>query len=601
MAMTLLALAAASCGGPARREMDPAPIALTPPTPAPPPRPAASPARPRTVAVWAHVDQPDVLLDVLGVTSSAWPEIARYAELLDLRQPIDVMFVADGGSVHDIAPALRLHFKDSKALFALVSTDFQLREDGDRVFARSRRAGSTDADASREDEWECDFVRGSDAAVCGAPKAVSAIAEWSKSGPQPPPAVARAPLVRLNAYGESLLPLVGDIFGGTRIAARGNDDLRAFLADAERFSIELAAEGDQLHATALWRLRSQQSRPARDLLAAPNAEPMPEIFHRVVQESGTAVFVPGGGAMPKWIAEILRQSQPLVRATSRLDDKPDPAGIVGSFTTSPAVIGWGMRVDRARTALGAVRVAKEKDQERAIQTLEDALQPQLVYALAASIGAVEQAIRGIVTASSAGPSGVAPGGPPSYRVRPAPAALGLPKTSFVLEARSVDWARRATTTTNTPPIRVTYTLFASAFDGVLGVTCPALDLCAEAYRRLTSKAPGPRVDHELFHRGGLVASGWASSSSGVQAVHRIMLETATPPVPPDILANLERDLLAPRFKLPFVVTTAREGAGGTVSAEMRGSRDAFRAALDQGLLGSSWGIARMLLMLFGGP
>ena len=542
-----------------------------------------------------------MLLEVVGLTSgAAWTEMAPYAELVDMAQPIDVILVAQGGKVHDVEPAVRLHIKDAKALFALASKDFRLREEGDRVLARSRRTGG-DADApSGEDEWECDFVRGSDAAVCGSPRAVAAVADWSKVDPAPPPAVGRAPIIRVNVYGEALLPLVADVFGGTKLGARDGGDLAAFLADAERFSFELASEGDQLQAIALGRLRTQASRPAQDLLAAPNSATMPEVFHRVVQESGTAVFVPGGGAMPKWIAEIVRQSPPLGSTTARTEGERDPAGALGSFIGSPAVIGYGLRLDRARTALGSARLAK--DQEKAIRALDDALEPQLVYALAAPIASVERAMRAVAVSSSTAAPAVSQHMTlaPARSVRLASPRLGLPKGSFVVEERGVDWMRRAGMPTAAAPIHATYTLFASAFDGVLGVTCAAEELCAETYRRLTAKAASSRFESELFQRAGLVVAGWVSSSTGVQQVNRIMLKTAVPPVSPDVLANVERDLLAPRFKLPFVVTTAKEGSGGTVTAEMRGSRDAFRAAVDQGLLGSSWGIARVLMMLFGG-
>ena len=583
----LLALGVVSCGAPGRREVEPGPLALAPPAPAPIAPPAAPPVRPQSVVLWVHVDQPDALVDVLGLSSSpTWSEIARYAEVVDMRQPIDVMLVAHGGKVHDIEPAVRLHFKDAKALFALVSTDFRLREDGDRVYASSKRSNG-DADATnKDDEWECDFLRGSDAAVCGSPRAVGAVADWSKPGPGPPTA-ASTPLFRVNVYGQALLPLVGDIFAGTRISATGSGELAAFLGDAERFAIEVASDGEQLHAMALWRLRSQASRAARDLLAPPSTATMPEVFHRVVQESGTAVFLPGGAAMPRWIAEILRQSQPLGMATARVDGRSDPPGVLGSFVSSPAVIGWGVRLDRARTALGPARTAK--NQERALRALDDALEPQLVYALTAPLASVEQAKRALAAQSPSSPAAT-PGSAPVYTVRPAGARFGLPKGSFVLEEKSIDWMKRlgaASGAAGPPPVHANYTLFADAFDGVLGVTCAAEELCADTYRRLTAKVGPPQAEAALFHRSGVIAAGWASSSTGVQPVNRIMLKTATTPVSPDVLANIERDLLAPRFKLPFVVTTTTEGAGGTVTAEMRGSRDAFRAAFDQGLFGSS--------------
>ena len=598
----LFALGLVSCGAAGRREVEPGPLALAPPAPAPIAPPAPPPVRPQSVVLWVHVDQPDALIDVLGVSSSpTWSDIARYAEVVDMRQPIDVMLVAHGGRVHDIEPAVRLHFKDAKFLFALVSTDFRLREDGDRVYASSRRSNGDADPTTKDDEWECDFLRGSDAAVCGTPKAVEAVADWSKPGPVPPVAAAPTPLFRVNAYGQALLPLVSDIFGGTRIGAGGSGELATFLADVDRFAFEVASVGDQLHATALWRMRSQGSRAARDLLTPPSTATMPEVFHRVVEESGTAVFLPGGAAMPRWIAEVLRQSQPLGLTTARVDGRPDPPGILGSFVREPAVIGWGVRLDRAKTALGAARTAK--DQDRALRALDDALEPQLVYALTAPLASVEQAMRALAAQSPASPA-ASPGSAPAYTVRAAGARFGLPKGSFVLEEKSIDWMKRlgaASGAAGPPPVHASYTLFADAFDGVLGVTCAAEELCADAYRRLTAKAARPHSEDVLFRRPGVIAAGWASSSTGVQSVNRIMLKTATTPVSPDVLANIERDLLAPRFKLPFVVTTTNDGAGGTVTAEMRGSRDAFRAAFDQGLLGSSWGIARVLMMLFGGP
>ncbi len=463
------------------------------------------------------------------------------------------------------------------------------------MFARPRRPA--DADTPDEgDEWMCDFVHGSDAAVCGAPKAVSAVAEWSKPGPAPPPPVGRAPLLRVDAYADGLLPLLGDVFRGTKVGANDSGDLAAFLADVERFSFELAADGDQLQATALARLRSQLSRPARDMLAAPNAAALPEVFHRVVQESGTAVFVPGGGVMPRFVAELVRQSRALTAAV-RPDTSADAASVIGSFVTSPAVIGYGVRADRARAAVASARIAK--DGEKAIRALDDAIEPQLVYALAAPVASVERAMHDVAAHSAPEPS---LGGARALAIRPTSTKLALPKGSFVVEEKGIDWTRRAAPkpSSATAPIRATYTLFATAFDGTLGITCAVEELCADTYRRLTAKTSNARFDNDLFQRSGLVAAGWASSSTGVQQVNRITLKTSAVPVSPDVLANIERDLLAPRHKLPFVVTTTREGSAGTITAETRGSRDAFRAAVDQGLLGSSWAIARMLFILFGG-
>src|SRR5881394_3605551 len=111
----VFAAACVACGGP-QTQKPPDLGTLSIPTPPPvPPKPNTPVAltRPEGVLGWVHVDDPDSILDLLGVTSQSLTsnnmlhEIITYFESVDFRQPIDVVVVATGKSRRDVEVATK--------------------------------------------------------------------------------------------------------------------------------------------------------------------------------------------------------------------------------------------------------------------------------------------------------------------------------------------------------------------------------------------------------------------------------------------------------------------------------------------------------------
>jgi hypothetical protein len=528
--------------------------------------------RPASVLIWAHVDQPDTLLEVVGwsATSQVSADLLPYLEHVDMRQPMDLVLVSQTGKLRDVEPVLRLHIREAKALFARLATTHEIREDGNRVFGRPK-GGTEDA----ADVWACSFSAGAGAAVCGGPKAVDGVAEWLEPGPTLPKTEAKNPTLRVFAYRKPLAALAAQLIDRKR-------DVDELFEDVERFDLELVADGEELDVVGTLRLHSGRSATARDLLTKANDVPSPAAmlaFDRIAQEGGAAVFSPGGGSIPKWIAEVVRESQPAsTRTNSFPDPHPDEAAVVGSFMTQPAALGYRMRIDRAKKALTDARTSKNI--EKGTRELDDALEPRFVYALSAQAADVERALRAIASSSR-------------RSVRTASAGLGLPKGSFFFDERLTD--------TSTSGTRFTHTLFAPAATLLWGVDCATEDACVEAMKRLTSTTPPPTADNDLFHQPGILAAGYLPSFVQIAPSTRILLRSVggSSPTRADVLTNIERELGAPPSRLPFVLRTSREGDGGTVALRMRGSASAFRTMVEHGVLGSSWVLARVLAAVFG--
>jgi hypothetical protein len=654
----------ASCGGSgnAVRAPDTA-ITLTPPTPPAPAAKPDAPKRPKNVAVWAHVEQPDVLLDLVGLTSSSASsssqafaqEIGPYLEAIDLRQPIDGVLLSTGGRIKDVEPAFRAHFRDSRALIQLMQKEFRLREDGDRIYARSKRGGSGGGDDEKgEDEFACEIARGSDVAVCGTPKGVDAVASWLLPGPTPPTDLSSGArggsIARLVVFSEPVRELALDTFdGGGRKHRRDHGenpnagpvgDLAAFLNDCDRLAVELSADPNTkaLSLEAFLKLKSTESRIARELATSPNdtkgAAP-PSEFTRLAQDTAMSVYLPGGGSLPKWISEMLKHSYE--GSTKDAAKRDAAAKAIGDVFAKSSMIGLGVRVDRAKTALAAARASKDID--KGLRVLDDALESQLVFSLSTPAAALETAFRDVQASApplSGGPSTFGGGPPPAkYAIRPAPKNANLPKGSFIVEERSLDWMRftppppptggkGAAPAVSTTPIKVVYTLFAERdTTTTIGANCLAEDVCVETVKKAliaktlaaaaasASSAPNVSPSTEpLFQKQGLVAGGYIPSSIEISPMTRMGIRSymTGAPLPTDALANIERDLAVPRVHIPFAVTLTKEGGSGTgtggslIKVEMRGPKDSFRSIFDPhgGAFSSSWVIIPLVMAAFAG-
>lgn len=614
---TIRALAAGAslvaCGSPpAPHAPDLGSLTIAPPSVAAPKAsgPAAI-ARPDGVIAWIRLDDADALLDLLGVSVQSLAshqlaaEALAYVEAIELHHPVDAFVIGTGRAGKDVQVAARFGLRDPKRFFDAVGKHFDVVERGDRVHAREKsvaRDPNAEPEQDAEDVFVCELAGASgERATCGTPKAMDTLGEWLRTAPEPRaedsvrsgkgPAVARAVV-----YGNAL-----------RAVASGHDpshddrvdrSLVAMLEDVDTISVDLAREEQEKNGLAFTvgvRLRSASSVTAKELLASPNEQLPGDPFFRMWQDTSAVLFTPGGGSLPKWTAELAHSMHSSYDEPANGAETSAAAKAIGKALEKPVTIGYGVRADQAKTALAAVRAAK--DPEKAMHALERALDAYLVYSIAVEPAAAERALRDIATSWTASAEAREKKYRSSfpatrYAVRSAPAKLGLPKGSFFLDITSPDWSRGSGAAVKAKTEHVVHIPIGG---GTWGLTCPDEKACVDGARRLLVPAPGAKRElHPLFQRKGMALAGYVSSLVGAFAMHRMTLGSTSSTIPNDVLAEIEHDLASPRLELPFVLTTERRGEGGTVAFEIRGERDAFKVLGEHAGLGGSAGLAMLV-------
>ncbi len=579
-AFAALAAALFACGGPpAPKPVESGPLVVPPATAPPAPPAPAPPSRPADVAAWIHVDDLDGAVDFLGAGSLAqnpWAGgvVQPWLELVDTRQPVDVVWVTEGDRAKDGAPVVRIALRDTHAVIEKLRAFSDVTEEGRRVHVKKKHRDD-------EDAFTCDFgsTRGPDVAICGAPHAFDRAVDWLQTAPLPSAdESARSgngqPMVRAVLYGPAMAAQVA--------SGAGEDDkaMASFLRDVGSISAELARDDGGIALAVTARFASRQSKWSAQIFEPASSDTPNDAFRRVWKDTNAAVFFAGGGAAPAWARQLLGKDDASPKR------KAAAAALARTFQ-KPVVAGYGVRADRARAALAAVRTAK--DPEKATRALEKALDAYAIVGGTIDAAAAESAIRDLAADWNAEDKDALgkgkKAGPPKWSVRAAPAALGLPRGSFFLDERKVDAHAKT---------EISPTLFFPDGATTWSVDGPDDAACAETAKKLLVAKPAA-ADDALFARKGAVVSGYLSSIVGAFAMHRISLglggggssapSSAT-------LAEIERDLAAPRLPLPFVLTAERRGDGGTASFEIRGERAAFQMLGEHvgGALGSGLGM-----------
>ena len=161
-------------------------------------------APPAGVAAWLRADRADALVGLLGVGSPALvTEIAPVLAGIDLGQAVDVILTAipEKHDLGDLVPVLRFHVRDRRALVAIAEKAMDVREDGDRIYARPRGA-------AEDDHFAC-VISHINTAVCSTVDGVAQYGVWL-ADVQPPP----GPSARLTIFGptaERVLDAAGDL------------------------------------------------------------------------------------------------------------------------------------------------------------------------------------------------------------------------------------------------------------------------------------------------------------------------------------------------------------------------------------------------------
>lgn len=549
-------------------------------------------ARPENVLAWIRLDDPDAILDLAGVSaptiggSPMLSVLLPFYESIDTHRPIDIVVLAAGRRARDVEVAVQFGLRDAKGFFRAVGKDHDVVEKGDRVIVRTQAPrGDEEEDGEGEVVMVCELAgTAAERATCGSEAAMGSIAEWLRVGPEPRAedsvrtgkggAVGRAVL-----YGNALRKILD-----ARAHRREDSTEKAFfdfLEDVDVVSLDLAREGNELSMVFGARLRSAGSLVAQQMLAKPNDDKPGDPFFRFWQGGSSVVFIPGGGALPTWTALLADSFGSRLPDGGGDADPSNAAKAVGKILEKPVTVGYGVRLDHAKAALAAVRTAK--DPYKAMEALERALAPYLVYAVSVEPAVAERALRDVATSWSSSSeeyerkySTSYPG--TRYAVRTAPSKLGLPKGSFFFDETSPDW-RHSTGGPAGVKTKTEHIVHVPVGNVTWGLTCADEKTCVEGAKKLlapTGASPVKRPLDKLFERKGIAFAGYLSSLVGAFTMHRVSLGTPSGGVPNDVLTEIEHDLASPRLELPFVVTAEPAAEGGTVALEMRGERDAFK-------------------------
>ena len=310
--------------------------------------------RPPGVAAWLRAEQADTLFGLFGLGSPAFAAtLGPVLASIDRGQAFDVILTAgaDTRKLYELVPVLRFHVRDAKAIIAFAEKELDVREEGDRIYARPRGA-------AEDDHFAC-VLSHTDTAVCSTVDGVNRYGAWL-ADVQPLP----GPPARLTIYGATAARILAD-----------DGELGALEREIETLTIDLDDPriGEGVRATL--RLATRTSRLATQL-AQPTG-PATEAFG--LRDATGSLSFAGGGALPAWVRNAYRDP-----ATVDLRD------VAATAFAKPVAAAAFVPLDRARTVLAA---AKKAPSRRAWAALDDALEPRYVLGGDVPLADLAKAVR----------------------------------------------------------------------------------------------------------------------------------------------------------------------------------------------------------------
>ena len=521
--------------------------------------------RPEEVIAWIHVDDPDGFIDLLGIPGSPYgAEVMGWVDLIDAKQPMDVAFVMNEDKDPEIA--VRIPVKDSAAILKKVGTFYTLKEQGARVFAREGD------DEESKPLFECDFTaptRGPDVMICGMGKAIDMSGEWLRNAPTPKrehgPRATGQPLGRVSIYGKAMQKVV---------ESSHETQLVEFINDAEALQFELDREGSKLVLAGMLRLKSQKSEVAKQILMPTPGGTPSDAFGKIWDVASAAVYSPGGGPLPAWAKEIIGDSD-------KSSKKSTVADKISKLFEKSFAAGYGVRPDKVKAGVVAMRSGKDKD--KAKRDLATALEGQLMFSVAVESTVMQSTMKDAVPIWNEEAKHWMqpdPGKKPidRFSIKTAGANLALPKGSFLVVEKSVDWdpSAMAAVTPGTVPTtkyKDEPTLFVPEGSSTWGFYGGDEAAVAELAKKILANKKPPEAD-PIFKKPGVVFAGYFGSTVGAFSMHRYDVKYGNPT--PEVLADLEKDAASPRLPLAFVVTNEKKGDGGNIAIEAVGERAAVQ-------------------------
>lgn len=541
----LLPLVATACAASAPPEAaSPGPNPIPVPAPQGVKAPVTTPAG---LAVWVHVDDPGRLLavaDRMGAADKGSAGVCANGDfracapkLADLHAPVDA--AASMAETSDDANAVAFGVKSVEDFQAAAAKEFQVTTPAPgRVVLAMKTASVGAAPGKPMAPVVCDTTAaGSHRVVCGNEVGVKRLGPWLLTSPRP--ATGGGELLRVEIFKEPVVAAADKQFTHDTLVQKETRQLAHDFGGAVLTLSGSDAPGGVVQFGIDVHMQGAQSRWTKMLLApTAGAAPVPDTFARLSAGASAAVYLPGGGPFVALLDQLDAFSSLLPLEQTKTKPVIDEArGVLGR----PMVCGYVIDLDAGRAALGKARHAAEKDKKKAKEALEAALNGHAVCGLQEPAKAAADLTRKLSDLAPASPGD-------STVVRPAAAAMGLPKGSFVVE-----------TTHKKPKAPSSVDTAIGVADGdttwfVFANDAADVPRATHAATRLLSNPKGAGAAFPLAS--GTVLSGYVTTLIGA-----FFMDLAT-----DSLDGVEKTLATPSFgRLQISLSEHTEGPGGVVS------------------------------------
>jgi hypothetical protein len=622
--------ALSACGGPAPNAPVAAKIApaqsASAPAPEPPPPPRST-ARPATVAAWLHVEKSQAWASALGLTngnadSDINKGLAAADAVLDLKRPIDagLMFLPDDD--WDLAAALPI--RDKAAFLTLLKNEMDVTEQKSRFIFTPKKSdkdkddGTTDGRKSGDGDGKkkkkglddkklaCAIVDANPGAgptaICGTEHGLDELEPWLRSAPKPAQGD-----IAIEVYMEPLRksfiegvdkPSKDGIFDPSTPApdpdaarkeaeqkAKINENLKAFVTELDTFGFSANLDGNAMAFGLRASFHATETPWVKPIFLAPASIDQPDLLFRLGENASAAMFSQGGGPLPELLSSIDVYSE----LSGPDHDKANAViSSIKQILMKPYGFAYGIDIPRVTKSVADLKTAK--DPEKAKKALAQAIDGYGVMAFSTDVGSVEKLLRQLdaldavdnrVKGKPADPNEA------KTTIRAAAPALKLPKGSFFLdESKMVDG--KTPKAPKKKEVKTKALLFGDDKYAYAVFSLSDDRAYADAAKEILARKPSPKSLDPLLTRPGMLLGGQVTSLVGAFGSHEYALklpskldaqERAT------IVADLEKDLAAPRYPVPFALTATKNGAGGVVSFDVKGERAAFTTIFEHAFEG----------------
>jgi hypothetical protein len=442
----------------------------------------------------------------------------------------------------------------------------------------------------------CDFMASPPTAVCGTDAGLTQIGPWLRSSPKPKRGdiameVYVAPmrdflLSSIKKSQEKDKDRSGSDPGTDPETQRkkAEDDLKAmnnlndFVREVDTFRMSAALNGGDLELQFATSFQGVESAWVKPLFARPTGVAKPDLLFKLTENASAALYSQGAGPVP----DLLGSYDPWSDLSGVEHDKAVAwTEEVKKLLNAPYGLAYGIDLPRVTTALADLKNAKDPD--KAKKALAAAVDGYVLGAASTDVANFQRLAKeglrlgDLESKASARASGSVNADKSSTTLRNASAAMGLPKGSFfiddtkMVEGKTPKAPKKKETKTSAlvfGDTSTTYMLFGLADDKTYAATA----------KEVLARKTAPRALDPLLTQRGIIMGGQVTSLMGAFGSHELQLKDPgkLDKVSRDkLVADLEGDLAAPKLPIPFALSANREGAGGVLSFDVKGDKQAF--------------------------